>query len=162
MVRRHTARLALLAAATAMLMAVAPTASAGGAQVDWGRFETLPGGAELGYDIDGFGVMVRTPGGDDGRTRVLVVVRGLDANETYPTHVHNQPCSYDPAGGGHYQHLVGGPVDMVNEMHPIVTTNSSGRGTGRAVHDHWARPEAQSVVIHYPANTAIRLACVDL
>jgi hypothetical protein len=89
-------------------------------------------------------------------------VRGLEANTTYPAHVHNAPCSATPPGGSHYQHQVGGPVDAVNEIWPIVTTGSAGRGFGSAWHTHRARPDAMSIVIHYPPDTSIRLACADL
>jgi hypothetical protein len=106
-------------------------------------------------------VMVRVPWRHS-RTFVAVHVRGLDPTTVYPVHVHNAPCSADPPGGSHYQHEVGGAVDDVNEIWPAVTTNDAGRGHGSATHGHWARPDAQSVVIHYPANTSIRLACADL
>jgi len=100
-----------------------------------------------------------------GLTVVSVRVRGLDARATYPTHVHNAPCSADPAGGGHYQNEVGTEPEFVNdanEIWPIVTTNRNGRGHSYAVHTARARDEAMSLVIHYPADTSIRLACVDL
>lgn len=127
-------------------------------QVTHGEFATLPGGIAQGYDIDGRAVMIRLPR----RTLVAVHVRGLDGNTTYPAHVHNAPCSETPAGGGHYQHDVAGPVDAVNEIWPIVTTNRHGRGHAHVAHGHRARPDAQSIVIHYPPDTSIRLACVDL
>lgn len=124
-----------------------------------GRFETLPHVADgVHYEVKGGAIMVRVAHA----TAVFVKVKGLAANTTYPTHVHNQPCSWSPAGGGHYQQAVGGLIDDMNEMWPAITTDDSGRGTGFAVHGFRARPEAQSVVIHYPADTSIRLACVDL
>lgn len=152
----------LIVATALVVLAAAPAAAGeGGADVASGEFSTLAGGVELGYDIDGRVVMRRVPA-DGGRTTVTVQVRGLDAATVYPVHVHNAPCSADPPGGSHYQHEVGGPVDAVNEIWPAVTTNAAGNGRGSASHGHWARPDAQSVVIHYPANTSIRLACADL
>lgn len=130
-------------------------------EVTSGRFQTLPGGSELGYDITGRAVMVRIDA-LGGRTVVTVRAAGLDANTTYPTHVHNQPCSATPPGGGHYQYEVGGPVDDHNEIWPAITTNRRGRGTGFAIHGERARPDAMSIVVHHPANTSIRLACLDL
>jgi Cu-Zn family superoxide dismutase len=123
-----------------------------------GEFDTLPGGTDSGYDVEGRAAMIRLPH----RTLVSVHVEGLDADTTYPAHVHNAPCSAIPAGGGHYQHEVGGTVDAVNEIWPIVTTDQHGRGHAQVAHAHRARPEAQSIVIHYPLDTSIRLACVDL
>ncbi len=157
-----TIRRIVLAALLALsLIAIAMPATAGHVQVTKGHFDTLPGGTELGYRITGAAMMVRLPD-DGGQTNVLVRVSGLDPNTTYPTHVHNQPCSFAPPGGGHYQNLVGGPVDAVNEIWPVIHTNSAGNGIGVAGHAAWARPEAQSIVIHYPPDTSIRLACVDL
>lgn len=129
--------------------------------VTHGHFETLPGGAELGYHVHGRAKMVRIDR-DGGMTRVVVRVRGLGPDTTYPTHVHNQPCSADPAGGGHYQDMMSGPIDPVNEIWPTITTDDRGRGYGSAVHGAWARDDAMSIVIHEPTNTKIRVACVDL
>lgn len=152
-------RLSVLTAVVAMLFALTvPTQASHGTRVTSGSFVTLPGGVDLGYHISGRAVMVRTPNW----TTVAVTVRGLDTNTVYPTHVHNAPCSNSPAGGSHYQNVVGGPVDAVNEIWPIVSTDGSGHGLGQAWHGFGVRRDAMSIVIHNPANTAIRLACVDL
>jgi Cu-Zn family superoxide dismutase len=157
---RH--RLTQLGLAAALCAAIAAPASAGDdAEVTSGSFVTLPGGAALGYDIGGHASMRRVPGGG-GSTTITVHVTGLDADTRYPAHVHNAPCDATPPGGGHYQHTVGGPVDAANEIWPIVSSNPAGVGRGFARHANWARPDAMAVVIHYPANTSIRLACVDL
>lgn len=105
--------------------------------------------------------MVRVPNGE-GRTFVVARLTGLDANMTYPTHVHNTPCSAEPPGGSHYQHEIGGPVDAVNEIWPTVQSNAAGNGRGFAVHNTWPRPDAMSIVVHYPPDTSIRIACADL
>lgn len=126
-----------------------------------GTFITLPGGEDLDFAIEGRVMMARLPH----HTLVHVRVRGLDPKTTYPAHVHDAPCSDTPAGGSHYQHRAGeGPrfVNPVNEMWPEVTTNGSGRGHAHAAHGYRARPDAMSVVIHYPLDTSIRLACADL
>lgn len=155
----------LLAAAalTATALPGTPAAADGRPhrEVTHGRFETLPGGADLGYHVRGRAKMVRVDRHAE-TTRVVVNLRGLDPNTTYPTHVHNKPCSATPAGGGHYQNVIGGPVDAVNETWPTVRTDAAGRGHGFAIHDAWARDDAMSIVIHYPPDTSIRLACVDL
>lgn len=130
-------------------------------EVTTGRLQTLPGGADLDYDIRGGAIMFRTDR-HGGRTSVFVGARGLDPNTEYPVHVHNQPCSASPAGGSHYQNVILGPVDAVNEIWPTITTDRHGRGTGFAVHGERARSDAMSIVIHYPDDTSIRLACADL
>jgi superoxide dismutase, Cu-Zn family len=161
-IRNTTMGLAAAAALTFSFVAPATADAHHGSgapvEISSGEFETLPGGSAMGYDIDGRAVMIRLPH----RTLVAVHVRGLDPDTTYPAHVHNAPCSNTPPGGGHYQHTVGGPVDPVNEIWPTVTTNRHGRGHGLAAHDHRARPDAQSIIIHYPPDTSVRLACVDL
>lgn len=144
-----------------LLMTSAAAADPGDAATTTrGEFVTLPAGVELGYQVTGHAVMVRIPGSDT--TRVTVHARGLDADQVYGVHVHNAPCDATPPGGGHYQHEVGGAVDAVNELWPVITTNAAGVGHGSAVHDHVARPDAQAIVIHWPQNAAVRLACLDL
>lgn len=154
-------RIALVAAlAMISLLVVASRADATGAEVTTGRFATTSAGTDAGYDITGVAIMVRLPAGEDGRTLVRVAVRGLDPMRTFPAHVHNAPCAL--GGGGHYQHVVGGGVDAVNEIWPTISTNRAGNGNGSALHGHWARSEAQSIVIHHPDNLALRLACAQL
>ncbi len=150
--------------ATVGLAAFASPAGAGGhadnsVDVTNGRFRTLTNeGDAVHFDVKGGAIMFRTADA----TTVYVKVKGLAPNTTYPTHVHNQPCSWSPPGGGHYQEAVGPVVDTFNEMWPTITTDEKGHGVGSATHAFRARPEAQSLVIHYPAMTSIRLACVDL
>jgi Cu-Zn family superoxide dismutase len=100
--------------------------------------------------------MVRTA---EGKTIVSVHAVGLLPNTAYGVHVHNKPCG-DSLGGGHYQDVVGGAVDAVNEIWPLFTTNAAGIGSGTAINQFLARPEAQAVVIHAPGGA--RIACVDL
>ena len=159
---RHRLIVAMLALVTAavVLAAAAPARSTEDAELTWGRFETLSAGELRGFDVRGAALMVRAPAGG-GTTVVLVRVRGLHAEySTYPAHVHNAPCA--DGGGGHYQHEIGGAVDAVNEIWPTVSSNGAGRGRGFAVHGNWARPDAQSIVIHDPGDTSERLACADL
>ena len=142
-------------------LGVAHQVTAAGAEVTTGSIEALPGAATVGLEPAGHVQMVRLPA-DGGRSRVMVHVTGLAPNTTYPVHVHNAPCSGTPAGGGHYQHTVGGAVDAVNEIWPTVTTNDDGVGLGIATHEEFARDDAMALVIHYPPMTSIRLACADL
>jgi hypothetical protein len=131
-------------------------ASANGAQITSGELRTYASGPERGFEISGRVQMVRTA---DGRTLVSVQAWGLAPDTTYPVHVHNAPCNVNN-GGGHYQHIVGGAVDSINEIWPGFTTNSSGHGNGFAVNNFTARPEAQTVVIH--DTDGARIACADL
>ena len=159
---RHRLIVAMLALITAavVLATAAPARSTGDVELTWGRFETFSAGQELGFDVRGATLMVRAPA-DGGKTVVVVRVRGLDAGyPTYPAHVRDASCA--DGGGGHYQHEIGGAVNTVNEIWPTVSSDDTGRGRGFAVHGNWARPDAQSIVIHYPGNTSIRLACADL
>jgi len=151
----------IILTATGLAASTAPVDAHNGRslEVTNGRFQTLPHDADGVHDeVKGGAIMFRFADA----TAVYVEVKGLAPDTTYPTHVHNQPCSSTPPGGGHYQNTVSGPVDATNEVWPTVTTDDRGRGSGRAFHAFRARPEAQSVVIHHPANTSIRLACVDL
>jgi hypothetical protein len=140
-----------------ILMGVSSVA-ASGALVSSGDLSTYAAGPMRGYDISGRAQMVRTA---DGKTLVQVQAWGLKPNAAYPVHVHNAPCSVNN-GGGHYQDVVGGPVDNVNEIWPGFTTDASGHGNGRAANDFTARPEAQAVVIHDSDGSGARIACADL
>lgn len=151
-------RIALITVSLVLLLAAGLPALANGAQVTQGDFATFASGSSLGYDIAGRAQMVRTA---DGRTIVTVHVSGLHAGVAYGAHVHNLPCDVSN-GGGHYQHVVGGPVDPINEIWPEFTTNAAGIGNGNATNDFTARPEAQSVVVHDPDAGNARIACADL
>jgi hypothetical protein len=149
------AAVVLLFLIAALALAATP-ALAGAGKVTRGDFRTFAAGLERGYQVSGEAIMVRTA---RGTTQVTVMVNGLAPDTSYPVHVHNAPCAVNN-GGGHYQHVVGGPVDPYNEIWPLVTTNASGAGKGRAYHAYTARPEAQAVVVH--DTDGARLACADL
>lgn len=141
-----------------LLLAASLPALADGTQVTKGDFASFASGPSLGYDVAGHAQMVRTA---DGRTFVTVHLSGLHAGVAYGAHVHNLPCGVNN-GGGHYQHVVGGPADPINEIWPGFTTNAAGIGSGNATNDFTARPEAQSVVVHDPDAGNARIACADL
>jgi hypothetical protein len=147
-------------AATVVLTVTAagsPVEAGTDAEVTHGRFDTTQKGQVRGYDIRGHAVMIRTDV-EGGRTVVVSVARGLEPNTTYGSHVHDAPCS--TGGGGHYQHTVGGAVDDENEIWPTLHTNGRGVAVAKATHDHRARPDAQSIVIH--DGDGARVACLDL
>ena len=85
------------------------------------------------------------------------MVRGLEPGATYAAHVHNAPCSAANPGGGHYQNVPGAGAAPPNELwlsstsDPMagITANPGGVAHGRGSADWIARPEAQSVVIHF-------------
>jgi hypothetical protein len=139
-----------------LLLLVAPVLA--GAQVTRGEFYSYASGPALGYDVTGRAQMERTGAGT---TLVQVHVTGLRPGVSYGVHVHNLPCGVS-SGGGHYQHIVGGPVDAENEIWPLFTSNDAGIGNGNASHVYSARPEAQSIVIHDPDAGNARIACADL
>ena len=144
-----------------LLVAIAlPALAAGGSKVSGvvkrGNFRTFATGVDRGYQITGHARMTRT--GDE-KTIVSVHVTGLAVGTAYGSHVHNKACN-DANGGGHYQNIVGGGVNAVNEIWPLFTTNEAGIGNGNAKNYFRARPEARSVVIH--DTDGARIACADL
>ena len=144
----------LIALGLALALALPGLASSG--EVTAGAFQTYAAGPGLGYEISGHAHMTRTA---DGKTIVSVHAIGLLPDTAYGVHVHNKACG-DNNGGGHYQDIVGGAVDAVNEIWPLFTTNAAGIGNGYAANDFRARPDAQAVVIHAPGGA--RIACADL
>ena len=138
-----------------VLVAALPALASSG-EVTSGEFHTFATGVGRGYDIAGHAHMTRTA---SGKTIVKVHATGLAANTAFGVHVHNKACN-EANGGGHYQDVVGGEVDQYNEIWPLFTTNAAGIGNGMAKNDFYARPEAQSVVIH--DTDGARIACADL
>lgn len=148
----------MILAVIMVVLAISVAVVAAGAQVTRGEFQTYASGPALGYDIGGQAQMERLP---SGKTLVSVHVTGLHPGVTYPVHVHNRACN-DSNGGGHYQDIVGGPVDAVNEIWPGFTTNGAGIGNGNATNDFIARQEARAIVVHDPNAAGARIACADL
>jgi Cu/Zn superoxide dismutase len=136
-----------------------------------GTFQTLPDGAAMGLEIEGFATLTRSDAG----TAAKVVVRGLEPATTYAAHLHNAPCSDANPGGAHYKNDPAGPSMPPNELwlsstdDPMagIAANAGGVAHGRGSADWVARPEAQSVVIHFipPGGTTAggpKIACADL
>ena len=145
-----TVTLTIMLALVAVLPALAYTGI-----VTRGDFYTFAAAPVDGVQI-GHARMTRTA---DEKTIVSVHAFGLLPDTAYGVHVHNQPCNVGDAGG-HYKHDILGPADAVNEIWPAFTTNAAGIGNGYAANDFYARPEAQSVVIHAPGGA--KFACADL
>jgi Cu/Zn superoxide dismutase len=157
------------AALAIVVLGAAPAAA--GPTKDRGTFQTLPDGAAMGLEIEGFAAITRSDAG----TEVKAVVRGLEPGTTYAAHLHNAPCSAANPGGAHYKNDPAGASMPPNELwlsstdDPMagIEANSGGVAHGRGSADWVARPEAQSVVIHYipPGGTTAggpKIACADL
>ena len=167
---RGPLRIAVLVACAIGLLTQPATAAAGPKKAR-GTFQTLPDGAAMGLDITGFATITRTSSG----TEVKAVVRGLESATTYAAHLHNAPCSDANPGGAHYKQDPAGPSMPPNELwlsstdDPMagIRANSGGVAHGRGSADWVARPEAQSVVVHFipPGGTTAggpKIACADV
>jgi hypothetical protein len=125
-----------------------------------GAFKVTADGTALGYQLlAGSAGMVRLEGGT---TSVRLELSGLDpAKSPYPAHVHALPCA-EMGGGGHYKI---DPAVMAaqeaNEIWAPVNVAPDGSGESAATVAHYARTEAQSIVVHEP-GTNQRIACADL
>jgi hypothetical protein len=162
---------ARLILAMAALTALGLAANASAETKTKGSFTTLLAGTGMGLEIKGVAELTWSASG----TEAKVIVRGLEPGTTYAAHLHNLPCSAENPGGGHYQHMPGGDAFPPNELwlsstdDPIagITANEGGVAVGRGSADWIARPEAQSIVIHFipPGGTTAggpKIACADL
>ncbi len=156
MIKNTVSRSAFIFCSLSLMTVSTAMADASELQISKGKFNTYASGLARAYDISGNAMMIKTPAGS---TIVEIMVRGLFPNTAYGVHVHNKPCT-DANGGGHYQHVVGGAVDAVNEIWPGFTTNETGIGVGFAKNDFHAGPDAVSIVIH--DTDKARIACADL
>ena len=164
-------RSAIWAGAALAIVAFGAAPALAGPTKARGTFQTLPDGAAMGLEIDGFAAITRSDAG----TQVTAVVRGLEPAITYAAHLHSAPCSAANPGGGHYKDDPAGAAVPPNELwlsstdDPMagIDSNSGGVAHGRGSANWVARPEAQSVVIHFippGGNTAggPKIACADL
>jgi hypothetical protein len=158
-------------AAVVLAASLAAAPAAGAADKTRGTFQTLPDGAAMGLQIEGIAQLTRS---DDG-TFAKVVARGLEPGATYASHLHNAPCAAPALGGSHYRDDPLGVAMPPNELwlsstaDPMagITANEDGVAHGRGGADWVARPEAQSIVIHFipPGGTTAggpKIACADL
>jgi Cu-Zn family superoxide dismutase len=154
-----------LATCSGVLLALSGTAMASLVQVDHGHGPTVV--HDLAY------AQVHTQvhaWGENGATRVRLMVAGMPPSRTFGAHVHVNGCGSDPlASGGHYQH--GSPTMPVAEREVWLdfTTDSEGRGTGTSTTPWLIEPgSAGSVVVHAsPTNPSTgaagaRLFCTDV
>ena len=164
--RRALRPIALIGTAlvSVAFLGLAGPVSAGPAESFHGVFNETAAAQLDGYDLHGSAKMtVRSD-----HTAVKVNIAGLDAHNTYTSHLHNGTCAH--GGGSHYQNVEGGAVTPPNEL--WVTTNGTnlapnngGVAHGRG-HASWAartssaETNALSVVVH--AAGGARIACADL
>jgi len=147
----------------ALVSAVAIVFAAGSSAADKnkGEFE----GLQAGLPIDGKAEIKRLKDG----TEVKIVVRGLEPGATYAAHLHSQPCSASPPGGGHYMNDPNGPTEPPNELwlsstddpKAGITANSGGVAHGRGSATWVASSDPLSVVVHVLPSKD-RIACADL
>jgi hypothetical protein len=123
--------------------------------VTQGKLASTAAGTDRGYDISGQATMVRQVAGN---THTALVVKGLKPNSDYHAHVHVLPCA--DGAGGHYKNDPNGPADETNEIHFDFTTNANGVGEAVTQSEFYARPEAQTIIVHDPDKT--KIGCADL
>lgn len=119
-----------------------------------GEMKTTDAGKVAGWNILGRSMIVRDT--QTGETTAYLHANGLTVATMVMAHVHDQPCSL--GGGAHYKidPSVTTAIES-NEIWPMFTPAADGSGSGLAKVNHFARPEAQTVVIHDAANA--RIAC---
>lgn len=115
--------------------------------------------AGAGSGITGTASLRRYSGG----TVASVSLEGtLQADATYPAHVHAQRCDQGE-GGGHYKiDTTIQDTDETNEIWPSADVVAAGdMAMGEAQTPHIARYDAWSIVVHDP-DTGDKLLCADL
>ena len=145
--------------APSLSLAVLSSAAFAGsaAEISTGNFAVTDTGKERGYAIDGRAMLVKNTLGS---TEVYAQVLGLTPGASYGSHLHNLPC--DLGGGGHYKFdPTIADVIRENEMWLPLTADSNGAALSEDQANHYARPEAQSIVVHDHTDGA-RIACADL
>ena len=160
----HRSRTALVAGIALAVLTALPAAAT--STTRRGNFE--PFGTTT-LDISGHAQIVT----GNGFTKVSVHVEGLEPDTTYGSHLHAASCD-DNMGGGHYKDDPAGPAEPPNELWLSSTSDPKAGVTanrGGVVHGDgsapWvARPEAQSIVLHYvpPGGSTSggpKVACAD-
>ena len=124
----------------------------------WGRFVNTAEGAARGFNISGWARFIRNA--DQGTTTVTASVSGLTPGMTFSSHVHVQPAY--TGGGGHYK--IDPSINETleeNEIWLSFAADRKGRAKDTVLSEHFARPEAQSLVIHDPEDGS-RIAILSL
>lgn len=150
-----------LTAMVLLLSAVTPAVAESGAVVTSGDFSTFAAGTAAGYDVAGHATMVR----NRNQTTVTIHVTGLLSGEVYVSHVHDQACADDAAGGHFKQDPLGGSTPP-NEIWPgdgAFSPNAAGIANQNTTVAYFANSDARSVVVHWKTGGAApKIACADL
>jgi hypothetical protein len=144
---------------------------AGSFQVFAGSFGDIPGSTTLGGDFSYLGSYTGASSGASGSVQVTITggtttidvsVSGLEANESYPAHLHAAPCA--DGAGGHYMDDPNGGVNNVNEAWPAPSCDASGECTGYSQNSWEADVSVpRSVVVHDLASLGKpKMLCADL
>jgi Cu/Zn superoxide dismutase len=142
------------------------TAQARAAQVVWTVFAN-PYGNGAPNPAEGMVGFVHHNTTADGRTHVVLQVRGLPPGRELGSHVHLLPCNVNKAGG-HYRNDPAGPATPDNEIWLDFTTDAAGNGSAQAWNDFLIRPDgAHAVIIHDHGTDGAgaagpKLACLDV
>jgi Cu-Zn family superoxide dismutase len=180
----RTVLAASAAAITLLSFTAAPVASAQDEDLTprntFGTYESYRDGATaVTYDEAqvpaGASTQVSSEPLGGGKSKVTVVLRGLQPNHTYGAHVHTRPCgATGEAAGPHFQQVVD-PVqpsvdpryaNPVNEVWLDFTTDAAGNGAAEAVGNWRFRGRnANSLVVHEHGThsggqAGARLACL--
>jgi hypothetical protein len=132
-----------------------PAAQVAGARLRTSPFtllNTRPPGLD---NATGTAWLATHPGG----TTVTVEMMGLKPGDTYPAHLHAQPCSQNN-GGPHFKFDPQGPAMPPNEVHLTLTADQGGHAF-MTVTNQQAADGATSIVVHSAINPDNRIACAD-
>lgn len=157
----------LVAASVASAHLLTGTSSAGAAAhvVAEDTFSTT--GPAWTYDAvvpAGASAVVRTVETGSGGTVATLQVRGFAEAREFLVHAHTGSCGPNSAASaGHYQHVVGGPVDDANELWLSFATTPSGNGSAQSVVEWQVRDGgARSLTFHDPGRGGMRVACLPV
>src|SRR5699024_1741069 len=114
-------------------------------------------------EIEGTATLTKSDSG----TAVQVRASGLEAGESYPSHLHDGSCSDH---GGHYMDDPDGPHAPPNEIWASSTSdpegdliaNDEGVAVGSGSADWIARQQPLSIMIHEPELPGLPIACAEL
>ncbi|MGQ0464351.1 MAG: hypothetical protein ACT4QG_03410 [Sporichthyaceae bacterium] len=148
------------------------TAQTDGAKVFGGSFANVKGAPPNSPAVVGTAEMIVA----QGKTRVTILVTGLDNKAAYIAHVHDDVCSAPDPGGAHFKFDPNGGDQPPNEIHLNIQFEVNRQGdklaaiTSDVTVEGAAGESAKSVVIHLKrargagldAAKPPKLACADL
>ena len=147
----------LLAAAKSAYAHEGHQSSYGEEIISQGQFVMLQEGRKKSLHVAGWVQMVRRP---DGYTDLSLYLEGLKPDSSYPVYIHTQPCEQG-AGAPYKINPYQQETSPRNTIRALIKSNRRGIARTKLKIKHWARPEAQSLVIHDPRDNS-NLACADI